>query len=113
VKFPWSKELAGGWSIGGMQSVFWYTDAGRRNRTWEPTFYLERELTKRSDAFLEYAGDFAQRGGSRQIAHCGAAYRIRPHQQVDFHFGFGLTHDAPSRFIAVGYSIRIDRGWNR
>jgi hypothetical protein len=25
IKFPWSKELTGAWSIGGMQSLFWNT----------------------------------------------------------------------------------------
>jgi hypothetical protein len=31
IKFPWSKDLAKGWSLGGMQSLFWDTKAGRRN----------------------------------------------------------------------------------
>jgi hypothetical protein len=31
IKFPWSKELSAGWSIGGMQSLFWNTDGGKRN----------------------------------------------------------------------------------
>jgi hypothetical protein len=109
IKFPWSKELRAGWSVGGMQSAFWYTQDGGRNLTWESTLYIEKTITKPWDAFVEYAGDFAQRGGSKQIAHIGTAYRITPRQQVDFHFGFGLSHDAPNRFFAVGYSFRIDK----
>jgi hypothetical protein len=46
VKFPWSRELKAGWSVGGMQSLFFSTERGGRNLTWEPTFYLEREITK-------------------------------------------------------------------
>ncbi|HYA16130.1 MAG TPA: transporter, partial [Bryobacteraceae bacterium] len=76
VKFPWSKELEGGWSIGGMQSLFWNTDGTRRNGVWEPTFYLEKQLTRALDAFMEYAGDYAQRGEAKQLAHFGAAYRL-------------------------------------
>lgn len=113
IKFPWSKELKAGWSIGGMQSVFWNTESGKRNGLWEPTLYVEKELTKPWDAFAEYAGDFAQRGGPKEIAHFGTAYRVTPKQQVDFHFGFGLTHRAPSHFFAVGYSLRIDNLWGR
>jgi len=64
LKIPWSKEFKNGWSIGGMQSVFGYTDGPRRNWTWEPTLYVERQITKPWDAFLEYGGDYAQRGKS-------------------------------------------------
>ena len=113
IKFPWSKDLKAGWSIGGMQSLFWNTDGDRRDGLWEPTFYLEKEITKPWDAFVEYAGDYPQRGGPREIAHFGTAYRVTPRQQVDFHFGFGLSHDAPRRFFAVGYSVRIDRIFGR
>ena len=101
------------WSIGGMQSVFWNTEAGKRNLTGEHTFYVEKEIIKQWNAFAEYAGDFAQWGGSKQIAHLGTAYRVTPRQQADFHFGLGLCHTAPGRFFAVGYSFRIDRGWRQ
>lgn len=36
-----------------------------------------------------------------------------PRQQIDFHFGFGLSHTAPRRFFAVGYSFRIDGAWHQ
>lgn len=113
IKFPWSKDLRTGWSIGGMQSLFWNTDGQRRNGDWEPTFYIEKAITKPWDAFAEYAGDFSQRGGPSEIAHFGTAYRIAPRQQVDFHFGFGISRVAPTRFFAVGYSIRIDKLFGR
>jgi hypothetical protein len=108
IKLPWSRELKHGWSFGGMQSLFYQTVDGRRNPTWEPTFYLEREITKRSDGFVEYGGDFPHAGGSRQVIHFGAAYRVTPKQQIDFHFGFGLSSAAPKYFVAGGYSIQID-----
>lgn len=111
LKFPWSKELKSGWSIGGMQSLFWNTVDHRRNGDWEATFYVEKEITKPWDAFAEYAGDFNQHGGPQEIAHFGTAYRITHLQQVDFHFGFGVSNAAPHRFFAVGYSIRLDELW--
>lgn len=53
VKIPWSRDLMKGWSVGGMQSISYQTDAGRRRLIWEPTFYVEREIGKRSDVFVE------------------------------------------------------------
>ena len=113
LKIPWSREIGHGWSIGGMQSVFWPAEDGRRNLTWEPTFVVERELTRSAYAFAEYGGDYPRRGDSKQTAHFGAAYRIGSNNQVDLHFGFGLSPATPDRFFAVGYSFRIDRLWGR
>jgi hypothetical protein len=96
-----------------MQSIFWYSQDGRRNATWEPTFYLERTLTKPWDVFAEYGGDYSQRGSPRQIAHFGTAYRIGAGQQVDLHAGIGVSRAAPHHFIGVGYSFRLDRLWGR
>ena len=113
LKIPWSREMGHGWSIGGMQSVFWLTENGHRNLTYEPTFVLERELSRPAYVFAEYGADYPRHGGSRQTAHFGAAYRIGSRNQVDFHFGFELSPAAPDRFVAVGYSFRIDRLWRR
>ena len=111
IKLPWSRELAGGWSVGGMQSLFWNTDHGARKDVWESTFYVEKQITKPLDAFAEYAADYSRRGDSTQVAHFGAAFKVNPANQVDLHFGFGLSHAPPNHFIAVGYSFRIDRLW--
>lgn len=108
VKLPWSKELGRGWSIGGMQSFFWNTQNNRRNPLWETTFVADKEIAKPLSVFVEYAGDFPRIGGSRQIAHVGVAYKLTPTQQLDCHFGFGLSSAAPQRFFAVGYSLRLD-----
>jgi hypothetical protein len=62
VKLPWSLELGRSWSIGGMLSFFWLTEAGRRNATGQPTFYIERQLTKPWDVFIEYAADYPTSG---------------------------------------------------
>jgi len=113
VKLPWSKELPRGWSIGGMQSLFWSPEDRKRNITSEATIYLERQLTKPWDVFAEYAGDYTQRGGSRQLAHFGTAYKIAATHQLDFHFGYGLSHATPNHFFAVGYSFRLDDLWSR
>jgi hypothetical protein len=109
VKFPWSKDLEHGWSFGGMQSLFWNTDDGKRSRVWEPTFYVEKQITQPPDAFIEYAADYAQRSESKQVAHIGTVLKLNATSQVDFHFGFGLNSATPSYFFAVGYSLRIDR----
>ena len=109
IKLPWSKDLAKGWLLGGMQSLFWNTTAGRRNLVWEPTFMVEKEISGPWSVFAEYAGDFARQGSSKQITHFGTTYRITPKQQIDFHLGFGVSPAEPQHFLAVGYSIRLDR----
>jgi hypothetical protein len=113
IKFPWSKELKAGWSIGGMESLFWYTVDRRRDLTGESTFYIEKQITKPWDAFAEYAGDYAQSGGSKELAHFGTAYKLTPTNQVDFHFGFGLSRATPTRFFAVGYSVLFGNVWKQ
>lgn len=65
-------------------------------------------LTKPWDAFVEYAGDYFQRGESKEILHFGTAYKITPARQVDFHFGFGLNDVTQAHFFAVGYAFRFD-----
>ena len=109
VKFPWSRDLRNGRSIGGMQSLFWNTQGAKRNLTWEATFNLEKEITNRCSVFVEYAGDFPRLSGSQQIAHLGAAYRITRTQQLDSHVGFGLSPNSLGRFFAIGYSIRFEK----
>ena len=113
LKVPWSREFGNGWSIGGMASIFWPTEEGRRNLILEPTFVLQRDLSKSLDVFAEYGGDYVQHGGSKQTIHFGTAYRINSTNQVDFHFGFGLSSSTPHQFFAVGYSFRIDRLWGK
>jgi len=108
INFPWSKGLKAGWSIGGMQSAFWHTENHRRNAIWEPTFYVDKSITNAWDVFAEYAGDFFQRGGSKQVAHFGTTYKVTSQQQLDFHFGIGLSQAAVDRFFAMGYSFRFD-----
>ena len=43
-----------------------------------------------------------------QLIDSGGAYRITPHQQLDFHLGFGINRNLPKYFFGVGYSFRID-----
>jgi len=113
IKLPWSRDLKDGWSVGGMQSLFYETDDRRRKLTWEPTFYMEREISKHSDVFVEYGGDYTRSDGARQVVHFGTAYRITSKQQIDFHFGFGLSRAAPGQFFAAGYSFRVDHLFGR
>lgn len=108
IKLPWSRALSDGWSVGGMFSTFWYTEEGHRRFLWEPTVYIEKELTKPWDVFLEYGGDYPTHTESRQLLHAGTAYKLTPRNQVDFHAGYGLTHATPGHFVAVGYSFRLD-----
>jgi hypothetical protein len=61
LQLPWSRKLSTNWSAAGQFALYWPTQADVRNFTGESTFLLDRQLTKASDAFIEYAGDFSQR----------------------------------------------------
>lgn len=107
VQLPWSRALSSNWMAAGMLSVYWLSEQGCRNVTGETTFLVDRQLTKMWDAFVEYAGDFPERGGPRHLVHFGSAFKPTPHQQIDVHFGLGLSAAAVDRFIGVGYSFRL------
>jgi hypothetical protein len=107
VQLPWSRALSSNWTAAGMFSVYGLTEDGRRDVTGETTFLIDRQLTKTADAFVEYAGDFPQRGGPSHLLHAGAAFRPTPHQQLDVHVGVGLSRAAADHFIGFGYSFRF------
>jgi hypothetical protein len=107
LQLPWSKALSSSWTVAGMLSAYWPTADGRRNVTGETTFLVDRQLTKTWDAFVEYVGDFPERGGPRHLAHFGSTLELTPRQQIDLHFGMGLSAAAVDHFIGVGYSFRL------
>ena len=80
-----------------------------RNLTGESTILLDRQMARPWDVFVEYVGDFPERGGSRQLLHFGTARKLgkRQQQQLDFHLGVTLTWAAVNHFIGAGYSFRF------
>jgi hypothetical protein len=108
VQVPWSRALSPHWTAAGMLSMYWPAQHGnRRNLTGETTFLIDRQVTNRWDGFVEYAGDFPERGGTRNLVHFGATWKVTPRQQVDFHAGVGLSSAAPDHFFGLGYSFRL------
>jgi hypothetical protein len=112
LQLPCSRKLSANWSAAGQLALYWPTtqttqEVDTRNLTGESTFLLDRQLTKPMDAFIEYAGDFPQRGGPRHLLHFGAGYKITLHQQLDVHYGIGLSSAAVDHFIGIGYSFRF------
>jgi hypothetical protein len=106
-QLPWSYSLSKNWTAAGMFSVLWPTEGAKHNLTGQASFLLERQITSPWDAFIEYGGDFPQRGSSQQVLHVGTTFKITSNQQLDFHFGFGLSSAAVDHFIGFGYSFRF------
>lgn len=109
LQFPWSQKLGEKWTAAGQVAFYWPTLGPTRNFTGETTFLLDRQLRKPWDAFVEYAGDFPQRGGTRQLLHVGTAYKLTSRQQLDFHFAVGLSDSASRGYVGLGYSFLIYR----
>jgi hypothetical protein len=106
-ELPWSHPLPKNWTAAGMFSLLWPTQGNSRNLTGQATFLLDRQITSRWDAFIEYVGEFPQHGGPQNLLHLGTAYKIKPKQQLDFHVGFGLSSAAVGHFIGFGYSFQL------
>jgi hypothetical protein len=64
LQLPWSRGLSAKW-----------TATQTRNLTGESTILLDRQLTGPWDAFVEYAGDFPEIGGSWQLLHFGTVLK--------------------------------------
>lgn len=111
LQFPWSRELGGGWGLSGMFTTFWQPGDPERHLRFEPTFVVEREVARNADLFVEYVGEYADRGAAAQLLNSGGAWRITRLQQLDFHLALGLNQQAPRYVAGVGYSIRWDSLW--
>jgi Putative MetA-pathway of phenol degradation len=108
LQFPWSRELGAGWGVSGMFTTFFTPSDPNSNVTVEPTFVIEKQIGAHADIFVEYIGDFRQHDSPGHLLNSGAAYRLTPAQQIDFHIGFGLNHNAPQMIFGLGYSFRFD-----
>jgi hypothetical protein len=104
---PWSHPISKNWTAAGMFSVAWPTEGARRNATGQASFLLDRQLTSRWDAFLEYGGYYPERGGPEHILHTGTSFKLTNNQQLDFHVGFGLSSAAVDHFVGFGYSFQF------
>lgn len=107
AQLPWSRKLTDDLTAAGQLAVYWPTQDGRRNVTREATFLVDRQLTAAWDAFIEYAADYPQFGGSRQLLHLGAACKLTAHQQIDVHAAAGLSAAAPRAYVGFGYSFLL------
>jgi hypothetical protein len=108
LQMPWSWELHDGWGVSGMLTEFFRPAELITKRVTETTFSIEKKLTERTSAFVEYVGDYPENAGPSQLLNSGGLYRLSPTQQIDFHIAFGLNHNAPTYIVGVGYSFRLD-----
>jgi hypothetical protein len=107
VQLPWSHSLTKNWTVAGMFSLMWPTQGAWRNLTGQSSVYFDRQLLPPWDAWVEYSGAFPQRGSPQHIIDFGTSYKPTPHQQLDFHWSFGLSAATPSQSIGLGYSVRF------
>ena len=108
LQLPWSWELHDGWGVSGMFTEFFRPDDLTARSITETTFVLEKKLNEQLSLFTEYVGDYPQGASPSQLWNSGAVYHVDRLQQVDFHIAFGLSHNAPSYIVGVGYSFRVD-----
>lgn len=107
IQVPWSRSLSKNWTVAGMYALIDPMQAGGRNVTGQGTLYFDRQLTSLIDAWAEYSGSFAQHGGPQNIISLGACMKPTPHQQIDFHWSYGLSAAAPDYSVGLGYTVRF------
>jgi hypothetical protein len=107
VQLPWSRSLSKNWTLAGMFSLMWPTQGTHRNLIGQASVYFDRQLTSPWDAYIEYSGAFPQSGGPQHTIDIGTAYKLTPHQQLDFHANFGLSAATPDYSVGFGYSVRF------
>jgi hypothetical protein len=108
LQFSWSWELRSGWGLSGMFTEFFRPSDPTSKRITEATFVIQKKVTERASLFVEYVGDYPERGSPVQFLNSGGLYRLSRNQQLDFHVALGLNHNAPSYVVGVGYSVRFD-----
>jgi len=106
LRLPYTYAINNKWCIGGMQSLL-LIDHGR-SLQWQPDILISRSLGTKACTFLEYGGYFTSNNYPINLIHLGAMYKLTRHQQIDTHCGFGLNQNAPSAFVGLGYSFRVD-----
>ncbi|HML10314.1 MAG TPA: transporter [Stellaceae bacterium] len=111
VQLPWTQDLGGGWTAGGMFSTMWLTGEPQSTTVLQPSVLIDRQIGEHSDVFAEYIGDYETRGLPAQELNFGGSYRFAHTQQIDFHVGVGLNRNAPDYFVGLGYSVRFDGLW--
>lgn len=73
LQAPWSWELGGGWSVNGMITAFLFpSDVNKL--TAETTLSIEKEVGAHADLFVEYVGDYPERGANQFLLNSGGAY---------------------------------------
>lgn len=109
IRFPYRVQLNKNWVFLGMQSI---TVSGPHGDIlYEPAVMLSRSIGKKAAAFCEYGGFFVQNTHDPgiSIAHFGGVYDLNKYNQLDLHFGFGMSRTSPSAFVGAGYSYRFDK----
>jgi hypothetical protein len=106
LQVAWSRAITSKWTAAGQLAMYWPTQGSSRNPTGQATILLDRQITGPWDAFIEYAGNFPTRNGTRQFMHAGTSIKLAKTQQLDFQFGQSMTGTA-ERIVGVGYSFRF------
>lgn len=105
-RLPYSFALNSNWALCGMQSLLILNKG--HNLQWQPDVLICRNIGSRAACFMEYGGFFTQHQPAVNILHFGGVYKVTRRQQIDAQFGFGTNSSAPSAFVGVGYSLRVD-----
>jgi len=107
-RIPYAISLTKTISLCGMESII-ITDS-RGDIDYEPFVMVTKTMGRKVAVFAEYASQFIRNTHvpGVELAHFGGIYKLNRNNQLDMHFGFGLTKNSPAAFVGAGYSYRFD-----
>jgi hypothetical protein len=108
----WSYAMSSKWSTSGAQFVYYTTENGRHFPEGETVLAIERNLTRKTGAYIEYQSSYGHFGYSYMV-EIGASYRKRPNYQWDFLFGAGRDRGTAEVSVGAGFSFRLGNIWKR
>jgi hypothetical protein len=74
VQFPWSWEVAAGWSVSGMFTAFFHPSDGVRKQVYQFTFVVERKVGEKAAVFIEWVG--ASDEPARHLLNSGPVFPV-------------------------------------
>lgn len=103
----WARDVTEADNVSGTYSVAWPNGDGVRIPLYGASLNLTHSFSWRYAAFAEYAGSYQSQGEPSNLVHFGFKHFPNSREQLDLHFGFGLTHSAPDFFVGGGFSVQF------
>ena len=115
VNLSWSKNLPGGFNVGGNAIVAAITEGGKRGLQRAFSVSAAHNLPRGFGAYAEVFNIRPAGAADRPVSvvNGGLTYLLSPNAQVDVEAGWAVAGPGPRLFLAGGLVIRLPRAFTR